>query len=124
MKRTSRAAAGVTGLALFTLSLLATAAVADTTERRTKAQVEHAERSAAGPSHPTKAQIEQRERAELPTGGEQQRAPSPTGGSAGSGDSGAAAWQLTLSAALGATVTGGVVLASRQVSHHRHAVAH
>lgn len=116
MTRTSTAAAGATGLALCLLPLLAPAAAADSGAPRTKAQVEHDERS----GHPTKAQIEQRERdAGVSTGG-QQRVPSTGTTVAG----GAAAWQLALSAALGATVTGAVVLGSRRVSQHRHAVAH
>lgn len=70
---------------------------------------------------PSKAQTERAERDAASRGGAGERRdpidiPSPTGGDA-------AAWQLALSAALGAAVTGGVVLASRQVSHHRHAVA-
>jgi hypothetical protein len=121
MTRTSRAAAGATGLALCTLPLLVPAAVADTHEPRTKAQIEHAERLGGGQNHPTKAQVEQRERDQASTGqGQQRNAPATPA----SGGDDAAAWQLALSAALGAAVTGGIVLTSRQVSHHRQAVAH
>jgi hypothetical protein len=120
MTRTSRAAAGATGLALCTLPLLVPAAVADTHEPRTKAQIEHAERLGGGQNHPTKAQVEQRERDQASTGqGQQRNAPATPA----SGDD-AAVWQLALSAALGAAVAGGIVLTSRQVSHHRQAVAH
>jgi hypothetical protein len=122
MTRTSRAAAGATGLALCTLTLLVPAAVADTTQPRTKAQIEHAERLGGEQNHPTKAQVEQRERAQASTGQGQQRNAPATPPASSDGD--ATAWQLALSAALGAAVTGGIVLSSRQVSHHRHAVAH
>jgi Flp pilus assembly protein TadB len=124
MTRTSRAAVGATGLALCTVALLvpAAVAVADTTQPKTKAQIERAERLAADQNRPTKAQVEQEERAQASTGpGLQSNVPlTPPAPS----DDDAAAWQLALSAALGAAVTGGIVLTSRQVSHHRQAIAH
>jgi hypothetical protein len=121
MTRTSRAAVGATGLALCTVPLLVPAAVADTTHPKTKAQIERAERLAADQNRPTKAQVEQEERVQASTGpGRQSNVPlTPPAPS----DGDAAAWQLALSAALGAAVTGGIVL-TRQVSHHRHAIAH
>lgn len=120
MTRTVHAAAAAAGLALSALPVFLPVAVADTSPSRTKAQIEHAEREATGRTGPTKAQIEQREREQGLPGEGQGTAPS-TPVSSGSGD--AAAWQLALSAALGATLMGGVVVVSRQVSHHRHAVA-
>jgi Flp pilus assembly protein TadB len=122
MTRTSRAAVGATGLVLCTIPLLVPAAVADTTQPKTKAQIERAERLAADQNRPTKAQVEQEERAQASTGpGLQSNVPlTPPAPS----DDDAAAWQLALSAALGAAVTGGIVLTSRQVSHHRQAIAH
>jgi hypothetical protein len=109
------------------LSLLVPIAVADSTTPPTKAQVEHDERLARPPSHPTKAQIEHDEHVRASSGPGQ---PSAAGGGSASsiptGPNGgdAAAWQLALSAALGAAVTGGgVLLASRHVNQHRHAVA-
>ena len=119
MTRTVHAAAAAAGLALVALPVFLPVAVADTT-RSNKAQIEHAERAATGPNGPTKAQIEQREREQGLTGEGQGTAPS-TPVSSGAGD--AAAWQLALSAALGAAVMGGIVVVSRQVSQHQHAVA-
>lgn len=91
-----------------------------------KAAVEYAERQAAGNDGPSKAQIEQREREQARsggtrTGGSSQQNPQPTVPSGS--DGGAAAWQLALSAALGAVTAGGVLVAARQVNHHRHPVA-
>lgn len=120
MTRTVHAAAAAAGLALFTLPALAPVAVADLSPTSTKAQIEHAEGLAAGPTNPTKAQIEQAEREQGSTVVRQGPAPS-TPVSSGAGD--AAAWQLALSAALGAVLMGSIVVASRQVSQHRHAVA-
>lgn len=125
MTSTAGAAAGAAGLALITLPLLVPVAVADSTTPQTKAQIENAERSAAA-THPSKAQVERDEGEQVPTdpgqpaAGGEGSTPSTPGGSDG-GD--AAAWQLALSAALGAAVTGGVVLVSGQVRQHRHAVA-
>ena len=119
MTRTVHVAAAAAGLALFTGPVFLPAAVADTSPLTTKAQIEHAERAATGPSHPTKARVEQRERQQSLSGEGQRTSPS-TPVSSGAGD--AAAWQLALSAALGATLMGGIVLVSRQVSQHRHAV--
>jgi len=126
MTRTTRAAVGAAVLALGTLPLLVPIAVADSTTSPPKAQVEHDERS-AGPAHPTKAQIERDEHARASSGPGQ---PSAAGGGSapsiptGPNGGDAAAWQLALSAALGAAVTGGVLLVSGQVRQHRHAVAH
>jgi hypothetical protein len=121
MTRTVHAAAAAAGLALFTLPVLVPVAVADTSPSRTKAQIEHEEqRASIDAINPSKAQIEQRERQQNSAGEGQGTAPS-TPVSSGAGD--AAAWQLALSAALGATLMGGIVLVSRQVTQHRHAVA-
>lgn len=123
MNQTSRPAAAVAAFALSALALLLspTDASADTAGGPTKAGIEHSERLAAGADGLSKAQIEQREREQRTTGGgaQQQLAPSSPSSSSGTG---AAAWQLALSAALGAALTGGIVVASRQVTH-RHAVA-
>lgn len=126
MNHTSRPAAAVATFALSALPLLflPSAAAADTTPGATKAGAEHAERLAAEGDRPSKAQIEQRERKGTSGGDQggsrQQQSPSAP---SSSGDTGAAAWQLALSVAFGATLTGGVVLASRQVSHRRRVVA-
>ena len=93
---------------------------------RGKAAVEYAERQAAGNDGLSKAQIEQREREQAQsggtrTGGSSQQNPGPTVPSGG--DGGAAAWQLALSAALGAVMAGGLLSAARQVNHHRRPVA-
>ena len=122
---TRSAAAGLSTLVLCSAPLLLPASAA--ADAGGKAAVEHAERLAAGTAEPNKAQIEQRERQERSTGGTtrpdspavQAPAPAPA-----SGAGGAAAWQLALSAALGATLAGGVLVANRQVSSHRHVVAH
>jgi len=123
MNQTSRPAAALAAFALSAVALLLvpTDAAADTARGATKAGVEHSERLAAGADGLSKAQIEQREREQRTTGGGAQQQPAPSSPSS-SGGTGAAAWQLALSAALGAVLTGGVVVASRQVTH-RHAVA-
>jgi hypothetical protein len=138
MTRTVHVATAAAGLALFTFPVFLPGAAADTSPSRTKAQIEHAEHAATGPTDltkaqiehaehtatgptdPTKAQVEQRKRQQGLSGAGQGTAPS-TPVSSGTGD--AAAWQLALSAALGATLMGGIVLVSRQVSQHRQAVA-
>ena len=138
MTRTVQVATAAAGLALFTFPVFLPVAAADTSPSGTKAQIERAERAATGPTDPTKAQVErsefaatgrtaptkaqveQLERQQSLSGEGQGTAPS-TPLSSGTGD--AAAWQLALSAALGATFMGGIVLVSRQVSQHRHAVA-
>ena len=123
MKQTSRPAAAVAAFALSALAVLLgpTDASADTAGGATKAGIEHSERLAAGADGPSKAQIEQREREERTTGGGAKQQPAPSVPSS-PGGSGAAVWQLALSAALGAVLTGGVILASRQVSQ-RHVMA-
>ena len=99
-----------------------TGASADTAPAgSTKAGIERAERVAAGGTGLSKAQIEQNERVSV-SGGSSPALRSPVGTPASS-DNSAAAWQLAFSAALGAALTGGVVLATRQVNHHRHAIA-
>ena len=126
MTRRSGAAA-LAGLTVCTLVVLAPAAGADTVPPRTKAQIEHDELAGGQPTHPTKAQVEANERAEL-TGGQhratgtgQSSTRPASGGTAGSDDATAA--QLALAAALGAIATGGAVLVSRRIGQHRHAVA-
>lgn len=117
----------VLAAAAFTLAasplVLAPPAVADGAG---KAAIEYSERQATGSGGLTKAQIEQREREQAGSGGTRtgsstQQNPPPT--IPAGGDSGAAAWQLALSAALGAVMAGGFVVAARQVGHHRHPVA-
>ncbi len=115
------AAAGA-ALTLSTLPLLPAIATADGDGHPTTAQIEYAERQAANRGHLTKAQIEEAER----TNGTQ-RSTSEDAGSLPrrapvSGGDDAAAWQLALSAALGAALTGAAVLGSRQATRHRHAV--
>jgi hypothetical protein len=116
------AAAGA-ALALSTLPLLPAIATADGDGRLTTAQVEYAERQAANRGHPTKAQIEAAERTN-----ETQRSTSEDAGSLPRraplpGGDDAAAWQIALSAALGAALTGAAVLGARQATRHGHAVA-
>lgn len=107
-------------LALSAVSAVALpAATAAATGPRTKAAIEHAERQTVTPTHPNKAQIEHDESTTGRPAG-QQVTPS-TADSSGGLD--ATAWQLALSAALGALVTAGVVVGSRRVGHHGEAVA-
>lgn len=130
MSHISAASAAISAALLSTAPLLLapTGASADEEQRGKayigKAYIEYVERNAdlRMPATGTKAQIEhiERERQSVPRSAEQQIPvePAPAGGGK------AAAWQLALSAALGAAVTGGAVVASRQVSQHGHAVAH
>jgi hypothetical protein len=123
MSHVTRRRAATLALALSTLPvfLLPVAAVADTAPPSAKAAIEHAERQAdATPTHPTKAQIEHREATTPSRPAGQQATPSS---SVRSGGPDATTWQLALSAALGALVTGGVVLGSRRFSHHGTAIA-
>jgi len=114
--------------ALAVSPLLAVTAWADEpsgTAAPTKAQIEHEERQAtAGPM--SKAQIEHQEMtaadATSGTSGSTSGAAStaqsqPIDSSSSSGD--AAAWQLAVSAALGAAVTGAAFVGARQVARHR-----
>jgi hypothetical protein len=122
MSKTSRAAAGTAALVLCTLPLVHPAVAADNAPSRTKAGIEYAERQVAATTDlPSKAQVERDERESA--GGTGPRSPEGGTGSTG-GDGGAAAWQLGLSAALGAALTGGVLVAAQQMRHHRQAVAH
>jgi len=108
----SSVAALAVALAALTLVLLPAAALA-TTDPGPKAAIEHAERQAAAPTHPTKAQVEQHEaRLSVPTSPD----PQPASGST----SDAALWQLAMSAALGAALTGAVVVASRRMGQRHH----
>ena len=112
--------------ALAVSPLLAVTAWADEpsgTAARTKAQIEHEERQAtAGPM--SKAQIEHQEMTaadatsgtSVSTSGAAAQS-QPIGSSSSSGD--AAAWQLAVSAALGAAVTGAAFVGARQVARHR-----
>ena len=101
-------------LALSALPLVLLPAVAHaTTDPGPKAAIEHAERQAAGPTQPTKAQIEHHE-AQLSVPARHE----PQPGSGSTGD--AALWQLAMSAGLGAAVTGAVVVTSRRVGQHHH----
>jgi hypothetical protein len=107
-----RVAALSLALSALPLVLLPAAALA-TTAPGPKAAIEHAEMQAAGPTHPTKAQVEHHE-AQLPVPASQD--PQPASGSTGD----AAPWQLAMSAALGAVLTGAVVGTSRRIGQHRH----
>ncbi len=122
MNMTTRPAAAMAALALSTSPLLLTVPAAADTSGPSKAAIEHAERQATGPAGLTKAQIEQREREQArpgtPPGPRTGPEPAPT-----SGDGGAAAWQLALSAALGAVMAGGVLVVARQVGSQRGPVA-
>jgi hypothetical protein len=108
--RRHHVAALTLALSAMPLVLLPAAALA-TTDPGPKAAIEHAEHQAAATTHPTKAQVEHREaRPAAPAD------PQPV--SASTGD--AAAWQLAMSAALGAALTGAVVVTSRRIGRHRH----
>ena len=107
-----RVAALAVALSALTLVLLPAAALA-TTDPGPKAAIEHSERQAAAPTHPTKAQVEHHE-AQLP--GPATHDPQPSSGSTGD----AALWQLAMSAALGAALTGAVVVASRRMGQRHH----
>jgi hypothetical protein len=105
-------AALTVALAALALVLLPAAALAST-DPAPKAAIEHAERQAAAPSHPTKAQVEQHEALlSVPTTPD----PEPVSGST----SDAAVWQLAMSAALGAALTGAVVVTSRRLGQRHH----
>jgi len=105
-------AALAVALAALSLVLLPAAALA-TTDPGPKAAIEHAERQAAAPTHPTKAQVEHHEaRLSVPTSPDPQPASGLT--------SDAALWQLAMSAALGAALTGAVVVASRRMGQRHH----
>lgn len=125
MSRTTRPAITVAALALSTSPLLLAVPAAADTSGGTKAGIEYAERLASGGDRPTKAQIERDERSQAGSGSGSDRSNKPEHGTTvpTGADSGAAAWQLVLSAGLGAVVAGGVLAAGRQVSSHRHPVA-
>jgi hypothetical protein len=102
-------------LAALALVLVPAAALA-TTNPAPKAAIEHAERQAPGatqPDQPNKAQIEHHE-AQVPV----PTSPHPQPESGSTGD--AALWQLAMSAALGAALTGAVVVASRRMGQRHH----
>jgi hypothetical protein len=124
MRHISRPAAAVSTIVLSALCYLIVPSGANADAAPvvgTKAGIEHAERLAAGEPVPsTKAQIEHHERASSLVDSPAREA--PVGVPAPSNNS-VAAWQLAFSAALGAALTGGVLLAARQVNHHRQAVA-
>jgi hypothetical protein len=107
-----RVAALTLALSALPLVLLPVAALA-TTDPAPKAAIEHAEMQAAGPTHPTKAQVEHHE-AQLPVPASHD--PQPASRSTGD----AALWQLAMSAGLGAVLTGAVVVTSRRIGQHRH----
>ena len=113
-----RAASLALALSALPLVLLPAAAGADTAPS-TKAAIEHAEQAAATSAHPSKAQVEHDEVAPSRQAG-QLVTPSSSDPSGGLD---ASAWQLALSAALGALVTGGIVVGSRRFGHHGAAVA-
>ncbi len=107
-----RVAALTLALSALPLVLLPAVALA-TTDPGPKAAIEHAERQAAGPTQPNKAQIEHHE-AQLPVPAGHE--PQPESGSTGD----AALWQLAMSAGLGAALTGAVVVTSRRIGQHSH----
>lgn len=82
-----------------------------------KAQVEHSE-ALAQPTPANKAQIERGER--LQVEGAEANVPEPAAGASSASVSGAAAWQLALSALGGAVVAGGVVVGAQQMSRRHH----
>ncbi len=108
---------------LPTALLVPTIAAADSSAPRTKAQIEHAEQLSAHTV--TKAQVEHAERASATTTATRTTTTtttrSPVTSGAGGGD--AAAWQLAVSAALGAALTGGVLITSRRIVDHRRPLA-
>lgn len=114
----SRRAASL-ALALSALPLvLVPAAAATATGPSTKAAIEHAEQQAAAPTHPAKAQVENDESTSTRSAGQQiTPSPRPSDGLE------AAAWQLALSAALGALLTGGVVVGYHHLGHQGTAIA-
>ena len=119
-------AAAMAGLTVCTLVVLAPAAAGDTPRPGPKPRSSTTNWPGAD-DHPTKAQVEANERAELAggqhraTGTDITRRAAASGGAAASDDATAA--QLALAAALGAIATGGAVLVSRRIGQHRHAVA-
>lgn len=126
MKHFSRPAAALGVLALSSppVLLAPSPVIADTVPGGgTNAAIEYAERLTATDDHQSKAQIERDERESAGVVGTTERRGPVTDRPSSSGGSAAAAWQLALSAALGATATGGVVLAARQVSNHKQPVA-
>lgn len=122
MTHLSRPAAAVAALVLSALPCLVSPSSATADTATTKAGIEHVERLAATSDHPSKAQIERQERESATVGGTDSRpvdVPSSPGGS-----SDPVVWQLALSAAAGAALTGGAVIAGRKVNQQGHAVAH
>jgi hypothetical protein len=107
-----RVAALTLALSALPLVLLPATALA-TTDPAPKAAIEHAEQQAAGPTHPSKAQVEHREGRPAAPADRQ-----PVSGSGSTSD--AAAWQLAMSAGLGAALTAAVVVTSRRIGQHRH----
>jgi hypothetical protein len=126
---TSRTRAGrlVASVAVATLPLLPAAAQADGRSHPTKGQVEYAERVAATgrqatADHPTKARVEHAELPSAPGGpttAREHRAPDRDD----AGGGWATGWQLALSAAAGASVTGLVVAGGRRNGRGRAALA-
>jgi hypothetical protein len=114
---------------LLTLTVLPTAllapavAAADVATPSTKAQIEHAEQISARTV--TKAQVEHAERASATTAAARTTATTTTRSPATGGSDGgdAAAWQLAVSAALGAVLTGAALLTARRVVDHRRPLA-
>ena len=122
MTHLSRPAAAVAALVLSALPCLVSPSSAAADTATTKAGIEHAERLAAGGDHPSKAQIEREERESATVGGTDRRPVETPSSPSGSSDP--VVWQLALSAAAGAALTGGAVMAGRKVNQQGHAVAH
>lgn len=112
-----RAASLALALSALPLVLVPATAAADSGPS-TKAAIEHAEQQAAAPTHPPKAQVEHDESTSTrPSGQQITPSPHPSGGLD------ATAWQLALSAALGALVTGGVVVGYHRLAQQGTAIA-
>ncbi len=124
MNTTSRSAVAVATFALSTAPLLLAVPAAADTPGGTKDGIRYDERQTPGVDQESKAHIEQRERGQRAGTGSGGAVQTPTSPSSSSGGAGATAWRLALSAALGAGLTGGIVVASREVSQRRQAVAH
>ncbi|HZI97842.1 MAG TPA: hypothetical protein VFD41_10000 [Actinomycetales bacterium] len=118
MSKTQRVVRGmsVVGLAASAVWLPVAANAADEPQPVPKAQVEYLERQ--GAPHPPKAQIEHAER-----GAEPANKPGSATSISDSSTGNAVAWQLALSAAAGAAVTGVVLVGTQRVRRHHSVVA-
>jgi hypothetical protein len=120
-QRIARAAAVATLTLTGSLALVpmtVSAALADGSGQ-SKAAIEHQELlSAASTNQPSsKAQIEHQEMTARDSSSSTSTSTDPAGSASSSGD--AAVWQLAISAALGAALTGSAFLGARQMANHR-----